>query len=200
MVKGISLIASILLHATIIVAVCGLATRENHEADADVGIEPIALEFVDVTIEPPTRIVRDDIAVSDTEVEVAKEVEIVKEAEIAKEVEIAKETEIAKEEALDRGEEVAEVEDTHAEPIAIIKPKYPRRARQRGIEGDVRVKVLIAADATIRDVAVESSSGSSELDNAALEAARGTKFNSASHAGLPIEGEAVLTFNFRLRH
>lgn len=188
MVKGISLIASILLHATIIVAVCGLATRENHEADADVEIEPIALEFVDVTIEPPTRIVRDDIAVSDTE------------AEVAKEVEIAKEAEIAKEETSDSGEEVAEVEDTHAEPIAIIKPKYPRRARQRGIEGDVRVKVLIAADATIRDVAVESSSGSSELDKAALEAARGTKFNSASHAGLPIEGEAVLTFNFRLRH
>lgn len=182
MVKGISLIASILLHATIIVAVCGLATRENHEADADVGIEPIALEFVDVTIEPPTRVIRDDIAASDTKAEIAKEAEV------------------AKEETSDSGEEVAEVEDTHAEPIAIIKPKYPRRARQRGIEGDVRVKVLIAADATIRDVAVESSSGSSELDNAALEAARGTKFNSASHAGLPIEGEAVLTFNFRLRH
>lgn len=194
MVKGISLIASILLHATIIVAVCGLATRENHEADADVGIEPIALEFVDVTIEPPTRIIRDDIAASDTEAEVAKE------AEIAKEAEVAKEAEIAKEETSDSREEVAEVEDADAEPIAIIKPKYPRRARQRGIEGDVRVKVLIAADATIRDVAVESSSGSSELDNAALEAARGTKFNSASHAGLPIEGEAVLTFNFRLRH
>lgn len=48
---------------------------------------------------------------------------------------------------------------------------YPPEAVARGIEGEVRLILKLAADGTVEDVAIAASSGHPILDNAAIKAA-----------------------------
>lgn len=48
---------------------------------------------------------------------------------------------------------------------------YPEAARARGIEGEVRILVVLAADGSADDVRIARSSGHAILDNAAIKAA-----------------------------
>lgn len=58
---------------------------------------------------------------------------------------------------------------------------YPRRAQRLGIQGRVRVAFSLLADGRIADVRVGSSSGSSLLDRAAMEAVSAVgRFNAVS--------------------
>ena len=56
------------------------------------------------------------------------------------------------------------------------KPVYPRLARRMGEEGKVVLRVQVAASGLPTGVALQSSSGSQRLDEAALEAVRRWKF------------------------
>lgn len=102
-------------------------------------------------------------------------------------------------EIMKSAEDSSQVETIAAEPVVSVKPRYPRKAQRRGIEGVVRVRVLIMADGSVGKVSVESSSGSTDLDNAACEAAKGSKFKAGLRAGIPEDGEIVMTFDFRLK-
>ena len=81
-----------------------------------------------------------------------------------------------------------------------IKPEYPKGARQRGEEGDVKLKLHIAENGTVDDVEIVTSCGFQELDHAAATAARKARFTPAKDKnGRPMPGTANITLQFRLR-
>ncbi|MBW2047240.1 MAG: energy transducer TonB [Deltaproteobacteria bacterium] len=51
-------------------------------------------------------------------------------------------------------------------------PPYPRRARKRGYQGTVLLKVLVGRDGRVRELRVQTSSGHSILDRAAVKAVK----------------------------
>ncbi len=79
------------------------------------------------------------------------------------------------------------------------EPAYPERARRAGVEGIVGLRIILAADGSVRQVEMTRSSGSRLLDEAALAAARASTFAPASRNRTPVEAEAVASYRFELR-
>jgi len=77
-------------------------------------------------------------------------------------------------------------------------PAYPESARQRGIEGTVTLLVRVGRDGVVRDISVSKGSGSSALDEAALEAVRRWHFHPASLGSLPVESFVEVPIRFQL--
>jgi protein TonB len=76
-------------------------------------------------------------------------------------------------------------------------PVYPKDALDRGLEGRVTVKALIAADGSVSSVEIAESSGHPLLDQAAARAVRrGWTFDPALENGEPAAGSATVTFQF----
>jgi len=88
-----------------------------------------------------------------------------------------------------------------SEPLALnrIVPTYPRNARRRGKEGTVTVEAAVDATGAVSGVTVIGSSGSAELDAAAVRAVKSAAFAPATENGVGIRGQVRLTFDFRLR-
>ena len=57
-----------------------------------------------------------------------------------------------------------------------ISPKYPRKALKKGLEGKPKVKVWILKSGDVEKAEIIISSGVTSIDNAALEAAKNSKF------------------------
>jgi protein TonB len=79
------------------------------------------------------------------------------------------------------------------------EPIYPERARRAGVVGVVGVRIALAADGAVRAVELTASSGSRQLDEAALAAARASTFEPATRNRAPVESEAVANYRFELR-
>ncbi|AGY56809.1 energy transducer TonB [Gloeobacter kilaueensis] len=77
----------------------------------------------------------------------------------------------------------------NARPKGAVQPDYPEIALQNNWEGKVIVKAYINADGSVGEVRVARSSGHDELDEAALEAVRRTRFEPAHRSE-----EAVATW------
>ena len=77
-------------------------------------------------------------------------------------------------------------------------PKYPESARDRGVEGSVTVEYTINKDGNVVGVQVTSSSGSSDLDRAAVSAVESRKYKPAVQAGIPRNYRKRETFHFAL--
>lgn len=78
-------------------------------------------------------------------------------------------------------------------------PRYPYAARQRGQEGRVVLAVRVARDGSALEVRVAESSGHRLLDQAALEAVQGWRFEPAQEAARTVESELLVPVTFRLR-
>ena len=85
-----------------------------------------------------------------------------------------------------------------AEMIHYETPSYPRLAQQAGIEGLVWIKALVGSDGSVRNAVVYKSSGTSSLDDAALEAAPKCKFKPAIQNGRPVAMWVTYKVNFEL--
>ena len=72
-------------------------------------------------------------------------------------------------------------------------PAYPESLRQQGIEGSVRVLILVAEDDSIEAVEVVKSSGYPAMDAAAVSAARGCRFQMNGR-----RGRYTTTYGFQL--
>jgi protein TonB len=77
-------------------------------------------------------------------------------------------------------------------------PRYPLIARRSGVEGTVLLNVLVTTDGRASRVHVEKSSGSSALDNAALDAVKGWRFVPARRGQEAIEQSVAVPIVFRL--
>ena len=77
------------------------------------------------------------------------------------------------------------------------RPPYPPTLKTQGIEGDVVVRVQIAADGSVSSVSIVQSSGHAAFDATARQAARAERFSPATR-----DGEAIpysLTYSYRFR-
>ena len=79
------------------------------------------------------------------------------------------------------------------------RPAYPSTARSLGIQGTTLLHVLVASDGRVAEVLVKQSAGHSDLDRAAVNAARRWRFEPARNGTEPVEMWVQLPFEFRLR-
>lgn len=78
------------------------------------------------------------------------------------------------------------------------KPPYPRMAMLQGVEGTVRLQVLVQADGSASQVLLAQSSGSELLDKSALETVQRWKFTPARSQGKETAQWVTLPITFAL--
>lgn len=83
-------------------------------------------------------------------------------------------------------------------PIETRPPIYPPRCLRLGLEGTVRVRVLVGEDGRPQEVTIGKSSGEAALDEAAMEAVRYWRFEAAKRNGVPVRAWAVVPIEFKL--
>jgi protein TonB len=77
-------------------------------------------------------------------------------------------------------------------------PVYPPRCLRMGIEGTVRVRVLVGENGRPQEVTLGKSSGEAALDQAAMDAVRGWRFEPAKRNGVPMRAWAIVPVEFKL--
>jgi len=87
-----------------------------------------------------------------------------------------------------------------SEPVLVDgpAPSYPPLALRQGWEGTTLVRITVAADGSVADVAVEETSGYELLDDAALKAIRAWRFEPGLLGGLAREADLLHRVRFRL--
>lgn len=78
------------------------------------------------------------------------------------------------------------------------KPNYPRAARQRGLEGVVRLDLDIDSEGCVTAIALAASSGAESLDRAAIQAVKDWRFRPAMQDGRPIAARVQVPIRFEL--
>jgi protein TonB len=86
------------------------------------------------------------------------------------------------------------------QPVVIrnTPPIYPETARRAGWEGRVTVRVEVSADGLPMSVALQKSSGYGVLDQAALRAVKGWRFQPRTIGGVTMAGTVDVPVNFTL--
>jgi len=127
------------------------------------------------------------------------------EAESEEEVEAATMAETEFAEVYTRPEESVEIPvvafwkvEKKPQPLYSPKPEYPERARVAEMEGQAIVEALVDIDGKVIDVRLVKKSGFTELDQAAMNAARCWTFSPAEQRGKPVRVWVNIPFNFRL--
>lgn len=82
-------------------------------------------------------------------------------------------------------------------PIKVLQPAYTEKAREAGIEGRVRVEITVDESGKVSAARVLQGLGHG-LDEAALEAARGSTFAAATRCGKSVASTFVIGMRFAL--
>jgi protein TonB len=77
-------------------------------------------------------------------------------------------------------------------------PDYPAAAARRGDAGTTTLALLVGADGRVGSARVEHSSGSRDLDRAAINALSLCKFKPATNNGVPQASWAKLAYAWKL--
>jgi len=83
------------------------------------------------------------------------------------------------------------------QPVSTPAPKYPARALRNGEQGTVLVSAEVGTDGVPSSVEVARSSGSRQLDRAAVDAVRHWRFRPAMADGRPTTGRVQVPINFK---
>ena len=83
-------------------------------------------------------------------------------------------------------------------PLNDVRPEYPYRARQRGIEGHIKLAFTITAAGKVENIRVLEASPSNVFDREARRAAARWRFAPRTENGSAVSREAVKTLHFRL--
>jgi protein TonB len=67
-----------------------------------------------------------------------------------------------------------------------------------GIEGTVRVRVLVGEDGRVQEVTIGKSSGETALDESAMDAVSKWRFEPARRNGVPVRAWAIVPIEFKL--
>jgi len=84
-------------------------------------------------------------------------------------------------------------------PLNDVRPKYPDRARQRGIEGHIKLAFTITAAGTVENIRVLEAEPRNVFDREARRAAARWRFAPRTENGTAVSREAVKTLHFRLQ-
>ena len=82
------------------------------------------------------------------------------------------------------------------ELIEHSKPRYPRQALSRGIEGWVTMQLMVDTKGNTYDIEVVDSNGNRSLELAAVRAAKKFKYKPAEFQGEPIDASALYRTTF----
>jgi len=82
--------------------------------------------------------------------------------------------------------------------LEVTAPRYPSRCLRLGIEGRVKVRVLVGENGRAQEVALGESSGDASLDEAAMEAVRKWRFEPATRNGMPVRAWVIAPVSFKL--
>lgn len=93
--------------------------------------------------------------------------------------------------------ELAEL-DSPPRPLVRIRPLYPFRARERGLEGFVRLLFIVASDGSVGEVEILHSEPEDVFDRAARAAIRRWRFSPGTKGGQPVATRVRITMRFRL--
>ena len=85
-----------------------------------------------------------------------------------------------------------------ADANGCAKPDYPVRAARNGETGTVTLALLVGADGRVQQSRVQSSSGSRDLDRAAVNALSLCQFQPANNNGIPEAGWAQIAYVWTL--
>jgi len=85
-----------------------------------------------------------------------------------------------------------------AEASGCATPEYPARAARNGDSGTVVLALLIGTDGRVSNARVQKTSGSRDLDKAALNALSQCQFKPATNNGVPEAGWGQLAFVWTL--
>ncbi|MDM5178837.1 TonB family protein [Massilia sp. DJPM01] len=85
-----------------------------------------------------------------------------------------------------------------ADASACVKPDYPARAARNGDTGTVSLALLVGVDGKVSDARVDKSSGSRELDKAAVAALSMCKFKPATTNGVAEPAWAQIAYVWTL--
>lgn len=77
-------------------------------------------------------------------------------------------------------------------------PDYPAAAKQRSIQGKVLLDVIVKTDGTPAKVMISRSSGSSILDEAALDAVKQWRFIPARRSGQLVQANVIVPVEFKI--
>lgn len=78
-------------------------------------------------------------------------------------------------------------------------PNYPVEELLAGIQGRVLLRVLVLSDGSVAELSVDATSGSANLDSAALEAVRAWRFTPARRRGTAVAHEVIVPVRFSIR-
>lgn len=87
----------------------------------------------------------------------------------------------------EQAEQPVQVAPTEPMAVETPPPEYPEELACAGIEGVVGVLLTIGVDGIPKDVKVEDTSGHPQLDQSAVEAVKGWKFQAGTSRGKPAE-------------
>lgn len=85
-----------------------------------------------------------------------------------------------------------------ADANGCAKPEYPVRAARNGETGTVTLALLVGADGRVAGSRIQSSSGSRELDKAAVAALSLCKFKPATNNGVPEQAWGQIAYVWTL--
>lgn len=102
----------------------------------------------------------------------------------------------------EHGEFIFNSGDLDQPPRKVVQtsPVYPYKARQRNIEGFVKVKMLVRADGTVGEVSVLDAQPKGLFDSAALKAVPSWRFQPGVIEGQAVPSWVVTTIRFTLNN
>ena len=77
-------------------------------------------------------------------------------------------------------------------------PVYPPLSKRLREQGNLLLRVWVSSNGAAEQIEIETSSGSSRLDNAAIDAVRQWRFVPARHGDKAVAGLALVPINFHL--
>lgn len=89
-------------------------------------------------------------------------------------------------------------ETTGIQILSAPAPAYPESARRAGISGTTVVGMTVSTDGSVSSAWVESSSGNSTLDSAAVSAVYSWRFVPAKQNGTPVTANSRVPITFNL--
>lgn len=96
------------------------------------------------------------------------------------------------------GEGIGGGETTGIQILSAPAPSYPESARRAGISGTTVVGMTVSTDGSVSSAWVESSSGNSTLDSAAVSAVYSWRFVPAKQNGTPVTANSRVPITFNL--
>jgi len=89
--------------------------------------------------------------------------------------------------------------DIHPKAIGSIDPAYPEEARQRNIEGTLKLMLKIDDLGQVQSVEVVEATPPGVFDDAAIAAFRAARFQPALKDGRPVRYQAYMRVDFKLK-